>query len=145
MPNKPIKEAIPDFLLKLYHILEVQTFLTQKPQFSSYICWTNDGTEVLIKNAKKIEAKVLPYFYRHKKFSSFIRQMNMYNFSRVSKISKQRNKRIKLSIKQLTISISRSKNISLKHRNMDSTKYLKNNNQLNLFLQMSILLIKILL
>ena len=23
MPHKPIKEAIPDFLLKLYHILEV--------------------------------------------------------------------------------------------------------------------------
>ena len=53
---------------------------------NDYITWANDGTEILIKNPKKLEQKVLHNFFRHKHISSFIRQLNMYKFNKVNKI-----------------------------------------------------------
>jgi hypothetical protein len=46
---------------------------------------------VVIKSGKKLEEKVLPHYFRHKHLSSFIRQLNMYKFSKVNKLAKEKN------------------------------------------------------
>ena len=43
---------------------------------------------ILIKSPKKLEDKVLPHFFRHKHLSSFVRQLNMYGFSKANKLTK---------------------------------------------------------
>lgn len=45
----------------------------------------------MIKDQKKLEKLVLPLFFRHNKIESFIRQLNMYRFSKVNKMEKDRN------------------------------------------------------
>ena len=64
---------------------------TQDKDNKDYIAWANDGTEILIKSSHKLEEKVLHNFFRHKHISSFIRQLNMYKFNKVNKISRERN------------------------------------------------------
>jgi hypothetical protein len=62
----------------------------QSKEYSEFICWHGD-TEVMIKSGKKLEDKVLPHFFRHKHLSSFIRQLNMYKFNKVNKLTKEKN------------------------------------------------------
>ena len=65
--------------------------MIKKPQYKDYITWAVDGTEIQIKSPKKLEEKVIPHFFRHRNLASFIRQLNMYQFSKVNKITKERS------------------------------------------------------
>ena len=38
-----------------------------------------------------MEEKVLPHFFRHRHMTSFVRQLNMYHFSKLNKFSKSKN------------------------------------------------------
>ena len=67
------KSCIPEFLLKLYSILE-------NGGYGHIICWDTQGTNILIKDVASLEEQVLSQFFRHRKYSSFVRQLNMYNF-----------------------------------------------------------------
>jgi len=62
----------------------------KRKEYQEYMTWNGDD-EILIKQPKKLEDKVLPHFFRHKHLSSFIRQLNMYKFSKVIKLVKERN------------------------------------------------------
>lgn len=39
-----------------------------------------DGKSFEVKDPKRLEAEVLPRYYRHGHFTSFVRQLNFYNF-----------------------------------------------------------------
>lgn len=65
--------------------------LTKKNEFEDVICWSQNDCEILIKDQKKLEKTVLPLFFRHNKIESFVRQLNMYRFSKVNKVEKERN------------------------------------------------------
>lgn len=47
-----------------------------------------DGGSFEVKDPRRLETEVLPRYYRHARFQSFVRQLNFYNFK---KISKERN------------------------------------------------------
>ena len=67
------KSEYPNFLLKLYQILE-------NPDYKDIIEWSNDGKYFIVKNLHDFTENVLPKYYKHNNYSSFIRQLNMYDF-----------------------------------------------------------------
>jgi hypothetical protein len=62
------KKLPPNFLLKLYQILETN-------EFSHIIEWADNGKYFLIKNLPEFTEKVLPRFFKHNNFASFVRQV----------------------------------------------------------------------
>lgn len=61
------------FLLRLYNILE-------DPRHSNVISWSDSGTSFIISSVPELTETVLPLHFKHKNFSSFVRQLNMYDF-----------------------------------------------------------------
>ena len=49
----------------------------------SIIGWSETENEIVIKDVKKMAEVVIPAYFRHNKYESFVRQLNMYNFHKV--------------------------------------------------------------
>lgn len=48
------------------------------------ICgWDDDGCSFTIKDPQRFEKQIIPTFFKHSKFSSFVRQLNFYSFKKV--------------------------------------------------------------
>ena len=73
------------FLIKLYTILN-------NKNYSKYIYWSRDGKSFIITNSNDFTKHVLPKFFSHQKFSSFVRQLNLYNFHKVKTKEKEEQK-----------------------------------------------------
>ena len=69
------------FLSKLYDIIN-----DEKNKKS--IHWNEDGTCIIISNVTKFSNEVLPKYYKHNNYSSFIRQLNMYGFQKCQGVLK---------------------------------------------------------
>jgi len=67
------QEGIASFIRKTYEILE-------EGKYNQIVSWSDDGNFLVIKNAEDFSQKVLPIFFKHSNFTSFVRQLNMYNF-----------------------------------------------------------------
>ncbi|KAI9263899.1 hypothetical protein EDC94DRAFT_517856 [Helicostylum pulchrum] len=70
------QKNIPPFLNKLYSMVN-------DPESDDLICWSDDGASFFVNRQEDFARKVLPRFFKHKKFSSFVRQLNMYGFHKV--------------------------------------------------------------
>ena len=70
------------FLFKLYDILK-------DSHCKEVINWNNDGNAILIKDRYKICEIVLPKYFKHNNYSSFIRQLNLYGFYKSKGIIKE--------------------------------------------------------
>jgi hypothetical protein len=69
--DKRSKEKIKtnqNFLMKLYQILET-------PELSNTIEWGENGKFFKVKNITEFTEKVLPRFFKHNNFASFVRQV----------------------------------------------------------------------
>jgi len=66
-------DAIPSFIRKTYDILDER-------RFPEVIDWNSEGTALVIKNPTEFCQKVLPTYFKHNNLTSFVRQLNMYNF-----------------------------------------------------------------
>ena len=64
------------FLLKLYEIL-------RKEEYSKIIHWSQNGSYIVINNIHSLAKKILPIYFNHQNYSSFVRQLNMYNFHKI--------------------------------------------------------------
>lgn len=71
--NKPI--VIPGFVSKLYRMVDEST--------SNLIKWGGDGSTFVVTSPEDFSRHVLPLFFKHNNFSSFVRQLNMYGFHKV--------------------------------------------------------------
>jgi hypothetical protein len=67
------QEGIASFIRKTYEILE-------EGKHTQIISWSDDGNYLVIKDAEEFSQKVLPIYFKHSNFTSFVRQLNMYNF-----------------------------------------------------------------
>lgn len=65
------------FPLKLFDVIDIAD--------PSIIRWINEGTAFKVFDIQKFESTLLPKYYRHNKFSSFQRQLNIYGFKRLSR------------------------------------------------------------
>jgi len=74
--HKKIESKQDKFLLKLYEILS-------KEEYSDIIYWSQNGSYIIIANAHLLEQKILPIYFNHQNYSSFVRQLNMYNFHKI--------------------------------------------------------------
>jgi hypothetical protein len=64
------------FPVKLHRILS-------DPEFQEYICWLPHGRSWKVSKQEEFEDKVIPLFFRHGKFASFMRQVNGWGFRRM--------------------------------------------------------------
>jgi hypothetical protein len=76
MKKKPISTIPTSFLQKTFDMLNDSSL-------SSTVSWTEDGTEFVIYNTSEFSEKILPLFFKHSNFASFIRQLNMYDFHKL--------------------------------------------------------------
>lgn len=40
-------------------------------------CWAEDGKSFIVKDSERLAAEIIPTVYKHNKFSSFVRQLNL--------------------------------------------------------------------
>ena len=69
------------FLSKLYDILKNNSY-------SKIIHWDTDGKRVIISDVVNLCNIILPKFYKHHNYSSFVRQLNLYGFHKSKGITK---------------------------------------------------------
>ena len=74
--TSPIESKSDKFLLKLYEILG-------KEEYSKIIHWSQNGSYIVITNIHELSKKILPIYFNHQNYSSFVRQLNMYNFHKI--------------------------------------------------------------
>jgi hypothetical protein len=74
--RKKAHEKTETFLVKLFEILKVK-------QYHNYITWTEDGNCLKVKDISGLTKKILPKYFKHHNYASFVRQLNMYNFHKI--------------------------------------------------------------
>jgi hypothetical protein len=69
------ERSVPKFLKKMFYILE-------ENRHNELVSWSDDGSALIIKKPTDFANRVLPLYFKHSNFSSFIRQLNMYKFKK---------------------------------------------------------------
>lgn len=64
------------FLLKTYEMVD-------NPNTDSVVSWTETGTSFIVWNPHAFCRDLLPQYFKHNNFSSFIRQLNTYGFRKI--------------------------------------------------------------
>jgi len=81
-------DTVSVFVAKLYQLLDGD-------EYKEYLTWNDSGDVFVICNMDEFAANVLPKFFKHCKFTSFVRQLNIYGFYRVSDARKSKHVRSK--------------------------------------------------
>ncbi|KAJ2803062.1 Heat shock transcription factor, partial [Coemansia helicoidea] len=68
--------AVTPFLNKLYNIVDDSAS-------DDLIRWSAEGNSFVVVRHEDFAKEVLPHFFKHNNFSSFVRQLNMYGFHKV--------------------------------------------------------------
>lgn len=100
---------VPAFLLKLYEMV-------QDKSNDEYIHW-NTNNSFVVRKEQEFSKKVLPMYFKHSNFTSFIRQLNMYGFHKMVQIKGDllefKNEYFQKDRKDLLGMVSRKKKDSL--------------------------------
>ncbi|KAI9907073.1 hypothetical protein PsorP6_003424 [Peronosclerospora sorghi] len=73
---------LPAFLSKTYEIFSM-------PEFSHVCGWNATGDTIIVSQLETFVAMVLPRFFKHRNFPSFVRQLNLYGFHKTVLDSKR--------------------------------------------------------
>ena len=65
--------SIPGFLTKTYEIFSL-------PEHQEYCGWGPKGDTIMIRKIEPFARLILPKYFKHSNFQSFVRQLNMYDF-----------------------------------------------------------------
>ncbi|KNC86783.1 hypothetical protein SARC_01076 [Sphaeroforma arctica JP610] len=72
---KALAQPTP-FLRKLYHMVD-------DANSNNCIGWNDQGDGFNLVNAESFAKDILPHYFKHNNFATFVRQLNMYDFSKV--------------------------------------------------------------
>ncbi|CAG8524890.1 10765_t:CDS:2 [Acaulospora morrowiae] len=81
-------DTVSVFVAKLYQLLDGD-------EYKEYLTWNETGDVFVICNMDEFAQNVLPKYFKHCKFTSFVRQLNIYGFYRVSDARKSKHVRSK--------------------------------------------------
>ena len=70
------RQAVTSFVSKLYEMLE-------KPEYHSIISWAPNGDSFVVHSMTEMQQSLLPHYFKHSNFSSFVRQLNLYRFTKI--------------------------------------------------------------
>nr|CCA14258.1 cleavage induced conserved hypothetical protein [Albugo laibachii Nc14] len=73
---------LPAFLSKTFEIFNL-------PEFSDMCGWNSTGDTIIVRHLEAFVATVLPRFFKHRNFPSFVRQLNLYGFHKTVLDSKR--------------------------------------------------------
>ena len=127
------------FLSILYEILNDLSY-------NDIISWNIDGNGIVIKNITKLCEIILPKFYKHNNYSSFVRQLNIYGFYKGQGLTKDGErfeheifgkKITREQIRQILIKNKEKRLISnnntiYNYEDANKKNYMDNNNEYNL-------------
>jgi len=68
---------VPNFPAKMHSILS-------RPELADIVCWMPHGRSWRVLKPREFEVRVIPTYFEHSKFSSFIRQANGWGFRRMT-------------------------------------------------------------
>ncbi|KAK3827310.1 MAG: hypothetical protein J3R72DRAFT_374248 [Linnemannia gamsii] len=74
--NNSNRGNVTNFLSKLYNMVG-------NPASNDLIHWSDDGDSFVVTDQVRFAKEVLPKFFKHNLFTSFVRQLNMYDFHKV--------------------------------------------------------------
>lgn len=73
--NSKTQQEVPIFLRKTFHMINTCD--------STTAAWGEDGLTFVVKNPETFEKNIIPQFFKHSKFTSFVRQLNFYGFRKI--------------------------------------------------------------
>lgn len=77
--NKSSHKTRPAFVNKLWSMINDETN-------QDYIKWSDDGKSFIIDNRENFVHNILPKYFKHSNFASFVRQLNMYGWHKMQDI-----------------------------------------------------------
>lgn len=69
---------VATFISKLWGILSQQ-------DYAHLISWSEKGSTFVVKDVGKFSRDVLPHYFKHSNFNSFVRQLNLYGFRKMAR------------------------------------------------------------
>ncbi|PSR77609.1 hypothetical protein PHLCEN_2v7799 [Hermanssonia centrifuga] len=77
--SRAARGVVPPFLQKLYEIVN-------DPKNEELIRWSDNGDSFYVLNHERFAREVLGRWFKHQKFTSFVRQLNMYGFHKIPQL-----------------------------------------------------------
>ncbi|TFK36449.1 hypothetical protein BDQ12DRAFT_609910 [Crucibulum laeve] len=74
--SKSARQVVPAFLQKLYEMVN-------DPKNAELIRWSEAGDSFFVLDHERFAHEVLGRWFKHRNFSSFVRQLNMYGFHKI--------------------------------------------------------------
>ncbi|KAE8733681.1 Kinase family protein isoform 1 [Hibiscus syriacus] len=68
--------TVPPFLSKIFDVVD-------DPSTDSLVSWSSDNNSFVVWKVPEFERDLLPEYFKHNNFSSFVRQLNTYGFRKV--------------------------------------------------------------
>jgi|Transcript_87759 heat shock transcription factor len=70
-------------MLKLTPFIKKLKTILNEPKSKNLIVWNQETFTLTIHKPEELSIKILPFYFKHCNFSSFVRQLNLYGFNKI--------------------------------------------------------------